>query len=306
MKTPVALFIFNRPETTSRVFAEISKARPPKLLVIADGPRADPPGEAATCAVTRAIVEKIDWDCEVFTNFSEVNLGCGLRLASGIDWVFQTTEEAVILEDDCLPCPTFFRFCDELLARYRNDERVMMISGNNFQSGHTRPHYSYYFSRYPNTWGWACWRRAWQYFDRDMKLWPTLMDTDWLIDILGDQVAAAHWRQVFSSAITDNVGIWDYQWLFSCWVQNGLSITPGVNLVSNIGFGNSATHTKADVSSIGELPTEEMSFPLRHPPHMLRDRNADGLLFKIYEMQSRGKLPNFLQRLQRLRTGRYS
>src|SRR6267142_406558 len=135
LKTPITFIIFNRPDTTARVFAEIARAKPPKLLIVADGPRVDRMGEAERCAQTRAVVERIDWNCEVLTNYSSVNLGCRNRVASGIDWVFEQVEESIILEDDCVPHPTFFRFCEELLERYRDDERVSQIGGANFQLG---------------------------------------------------------------------------------------------------------------------------------------------------------------------------
>ena len=151
--TPVAFIIFNRPDTTKRVFAEIAKARPPKLLVIADGPRADHPADVEKCAAVRAIIDGVDWDCEVLKNYSDVNLGCKRRVSSGLDWVFDTVEEAIILEDDCLPHPTFFRFCEEMLEKYRDDKRIAMISGDNLQFGRKRTGYSYYFSRYPHIWG---------------------------------------------------------------------------------------------------------------------------------------------------------
>ena len=119
LNTPVAFLIFNRPHTTQRVFAEIAKARPPKLLVVADGPRNDRPGEAELCAQTRAIIDQVDWDCEVLTHYADKNMGCKKRIASGIDWVFTQVEEAIILEDDCLPEASFFQFCEENLAPAR-------------------------------------------------------------------------------------------------------------------------------------------------------------------------------------------
>lgn len=155
LTTPVAFIIFNRPDTTEKVFAEIAKAKPPKLLVIGDGPRVSRQGEAEKVAAARSIIQCVDWDCEVQTNFSDVNLGCKRRVSSGIDWVFEQVEEAIILEDDCLPDPTFFRFCEELLARYRHDQRIGMISGDNFQFGSRRNDDSYYFSKYVHIWGWA-------------------------------------------------------------------------------------------------------------------------------------------------------
>src|SRR4028118_433764 len=184
MKTPVVLIIFNRPAQTEKVFEVIRQAKPPKLLVIADGSRAERPGEAEKCAAARAVIDRVDWDCEVFKNYSDVNLGCDPRISSGLNWVFETVEEAIILEDDCVPHPTFFRYCEELLERYRHDARVMNISGQNVLFGRHRTEYSYYFSRYTLCWGWASWRRAWQYFDVDVKLWPEIRDQNLIKNVL--------------------------------------------------------------------------------------------------------------------------
>lgn len=279
MNVPVALIIFNRADTTARVLAEIAKARPAKLLVVADGPRPDHPEDAEKCLATRAVIERVDWDCEVLTNYSEVNLGCGARPSSGLNWVFENVAEAIILEDDCLPHPTFFPFCAELLERYRDDERVMMISGDNFQFGRKRTHYSYYFSRYTHTWGWATWRRAWRYFDREIKLWPALRETPWLVDTLGDERAAEYWGDLFDR-MQQMPSVWDYQWAFACWSQSGLTILPNTNLISNIGWGEEATHTKLADNPSANIPTSEMLFPLAHPPYVVRDREADQFTFE--------------------------
>ena len=246
LKTPVVFIIFNRPDTTSRVFAEIAKARPPKLLVIADGPRANHPDDAEKCAAVRAIVDNVDWDCEVLTNYSNVNLGCKRRVSSGLDWVFDIVEEAIILEDDCLPHPTFFQFCEELLEKYRDDERIAMISGNNFLVGKKRTEYSYYFSRYTHIWGWASWRRAWDNYDVDMKLWPEIRDGGWLDDLLDNKKGVWYWNYIFQNVYKGKIDSWDYQWTFSCWIQSAMTIIPTVNLVSNIGFGSGAVHTKEE------------------------------------------------------------
>lgn len=276
MKTPVAFLIFNRPDTTARVFAEIARARPEKLLVVADGPRASRPEEAELCRAARAVVERIDWDCELLTNFSDTNLGCKGRVSSGITWVFSQVEEAVILEDDCLPHPSFFPFCEELLERYRADERVMVVSGDNFQQGRRRTDFSYYFSRYAHIWGWASWRRAWAHYDVDIKAWASLRaDAAWLRDITGDEEAARYWHEVFEAVAAGRVNTWDYQWLFACWAQHGLSVVPEVNLVTNIGFGANSTHTSAHDATTAELPAREMPFPLAHPPYMVRQAEAD-------------------------------
>lgn len=273
--TPVALIIFNRPDTTARVFAEIARVRPATLLVIADGPREGRAGEADACDAARsAVLDHIDWTCDVRVSLAESNMGCRARVTSAIDWVFSQVEEAIIFEDDCLPHPTFFQFSQELLERYRDDERVMAISGNNFQRGRRRTEFSYYFSRYPHNWGWATWRRAWAYFDANITHWPELRETPWLEDLLGDSVIARYWRDVLDNAAADD-SVWDYQWMFACWSQNGFAVLPEVNLVSNIGFDESSTHTTAASESILRVPPGEMVFPLSHPPYMVWESEAD-------------------------------
>jgi hypothetical protein len=280
-KSPVGLLIFNRPETTKRVFAEIAKAKPRQLFVIADGPRRNRPGEDELCRAVRKTVENVDWECELSTNYAEENMGCARRVSSGINWVFENVEEAIILEDDCLPHPTFFRFCDEMLERYRNDERIMAISGDNFQFGRKRWEYSYYFSRYAHVWGWASWRRAWTHYDAQMSYWPMVREKGWLADILGDKGEAKYWTGVFDRTHEGKAGTWDYQWMFACWLHSGLSILPNVNLISNIGFGVNATHTGGG-GKVADIPTEDMSFPLTHPPILIRDSCADGYTARLF------------------------
>lgn len=275
LTTPVAFIIFNRPDTTEQVFQRIREAKPKKLLVIADGPRENRIGEDEKCAKTRAIIDQVDWDCEVLKNYSSINLGCGKRPATGITWVFEQVEEAIILEDDCLPHPTFFRFCQEMLQRYATDERIMHISGNNFQFKENKTKYSYYFSKFNHIWGWASWRRAWQLYDYDMTAWPDVNQMNLIDNIFKKKEHANFWRNTFEAAY-DNVykDYWDYQWTFACWAQGGLSILPNGNLVTNIGFGPEATHTK-EPSKFNNMELEEMIFPLTHPKFPIINYNAD-------------------------------
>ncbi len=276
LSTPIAFFIFNRPETTQRVFAAIRQAQPSQLLIVADGPRHDRPGETERCAQTRQILHQVDWDCQVLTNFSETNLGCKHRVSSGLDWVFSQVEEAIILEDDCLPDPSFFRFCAELLDDYRDDTRVMAISGDNFQFGRRRTDDSYYFSRFNHCWGWASWRRAWQYYDVAMKSWPIVREGNWLNDLLQEPHERRYWQRIFQAVYQNRIDTWDYQWTFACWLQHGLTILPNVNLVANIGFTAMATHAVPG-SRLSNLPTTSMPFPLKHPAFVIRDAQADRL-----------------------------
>ena len=235
LTTPVAFFIFNRPDTTERVFAEIAKAKPPKMLVIADGPRFAKQGEAEMCAQTRSIVDRIDWDCEVLTNFSEVNLGCGERVSSGIDWVFKNVSEAIILEDDCLPSQSFFIYCDQMLNMYRNDKRIFSISGSNFSNEDEL--YGHYFSRYSLMWGWATWADRWSLYEFEPNdQFRVIFHTWWK-----NPLVFIYWTLIFRKL--HKINTWDYQWILTLWRYGALSCRPSRNLVKNIGFRDDATHT---------------------------------------------------------------
>lgn len=275
MKTPVVFLVFNRPESTQQVFNAIRQVKPSKLLVVADGPRGDRPDDAEKCAAVRQIIETVDWDCEVLKNYSEINLGCKKRVSSGLDWVFEEVEEAIILEDDCLPDASFFPFCEEMLERYHHEPKIMHISGDNFQFGKTRTAYSYYFSIYNHCWGWATWRRAWQHYDVTMKDWKTINQSQWLSDFLKNSFAARYWKNRFNKTYYDQINTWDYQWTFSCWQQESLSILPEVNLVKNIGFNQSGTHTINKRDPYANLGTSPMIFPLKHPPVIIQCHKAD-------------------------------
>ena len=296
LQVPVAFIIFNRPDTTARVFAEIARARPSKLIVVADGPRAEFPGEAELCARARAVIDAVDWKCEVATDFSDRNLGCRARVSSGLDFVFSQVEEAIILEDDCLPHSSFFPFCESLLQKYRDEDRVMAISGDNFHRGRRYTDRSYFFSRFVHIWGWASWRRAWNHYDVDIQQWHTLRRTNWLQELFEINEDVMYWREVFDRLAARQIDTWDYQWLFACWARGGLSITPEVNLVSNIGFAGSATHTTAVNSDMANLPLVDIGLPLRHPLSIERNRAADD--FETRTLFSRND-PSFYARFRR-------
>lgn len=278
--SPVLFLIFNRPDTTRQVFESIRKAKPPRLYVAADGPRPDRPGENEKCQKTRTIATDIDWDCETKTLFRDENLGCGRAVSEAITWFFDHEETGIILEDDCLPEPSFFRFMDELLEKYRDDGRVAVVSGDNFQTEPRRDDRSYYFSLFNHVWGWGSWRRAWNAYDHAMKDWPAIRDQGWLADVLGSSSAAQSWAQNFEETWNGNIDTWDYQWTFSVWREGMVSILPEVNLVRNIGFGEDATHTRGSNEGDVSSRTAAISFPLRHPRHMIVDRRADDFTIK--------------------------
>jgi len=274
--TPVVLLIFRRPDLTAKVFEQVKLVKPSKLLVVADGPRDEL--EIELCKQTRSVVEKIDWDCEVLLNYSDTNLGCRKRISSGLDWVFSQVEEAIILEDDCLPSQCFFTFCESLIDKYRHDQRIMAITGNNMQLGKTRTAYTYYFSKYFHSWGWATWKRAWRYFDVDMSTWPEFLENDFLDSYCEDFYERKYWLDIFQRVYKSQISTsWDYQWLYSIWRQGGLTIVPNVNLVSNIGFREDGTHTVID-SPFSNLLAYSIS-QIQHPPFVIRNSHADRFTF---------------------------
>ncbi len=280
LKTAVLFLIFNRPDTTKQVFEAIRQAKPPRLYVAADGPRDSRSGEDEKVkAVRDSVMDHIDWDCEFKTLFREKNLGCKYAVSSGINWFFENEEMGIVLEDDCFPHPSFFRFCEELLERYREDERIGIISGDNFQFGKRRTQDSYYFSRYTHIWGWASWRRTWQKYDVGMKLWPTIKEGGWLSDILQNKKQVKYWQNIFEAVYNNKIDTWDYQLNFACWINATLNIMPSDNLVSNIGFGVDASRT-TQKNKFSEMQVIEMGFPLVHPQIIIRDVLADNITEK--------------------------
>ncbi|MET4107539.1 nucleotide-diphospho-sugar transferase [Hymenobacter sp. UYP22] len=288
LRTAVLLLIFNRPETTRRVFEAVRRARPPRLYIAADGPRTTHPNDPARCAEARAIVAAIDWPCEVFTLFRTTNLNCGVGPASAIDWFFRQEEEGIILEDDCVPAPSFFRFCEELLAHYRHDARVMHIGGNNFSREARRPRpagaESYYFSTQVNSWGWATWRRAWQHYDFQLSNFRELHRQGKLQGLYGTRLENRYRLSKIASVLDlpQPPDVWDYQWHFAIVANSGLCIVPATNLVGNIGFGDQGTHTLNSTDEFADVPTTDAHFPLHHPSTILADRRRDNRRFREF------------------------
>lgn len=242
--TPILFIVFNRPEPTSIVFARIREIKPQQLFIAADGPRINNTEDKIKCEEVQQIVKKIDWDCNVHYRFLENNLGCGVGVSSAITWFFENVEEGIILEDDCLPSYSFFYFCSELLEKYRNNPKIMHISGDNFQYGRKRGKHSYYFSHYTHNWGWATWKRAWNHYDFN------LIPPEW------------------------NTNNWDKQWELSVEKNNGLSILPNQNLVRNFGFNEEATHTK-QAGRYSNLEEKEFEIRIQHPKRIKVNKSAD-------------------------------
>jgi hypothetical protein len=282
----VVFIIFRRPDTTARVFRAIAHARPQRLFVVADGPRNA--ADEIACSETREIVRNVNWPCEVVHDYADRNMGCGRRVASGLDRVFERVDEAIVVEDDCLPEPSFFPFCQEVLERFRGDVRVGHIAGSNL-TGTSRPDASYLFSRYLPIWGWATWRRAWEQYDFGMKKWPGLRARGWhrkAFRTRREGVYFEWWWNRIHDGVDDT---WDGQWLFAQRLQEAVSVIPCVNLVSNIGFGPGARCTTAGDHPFAALGTQPMEFPLRHPGCIEADAEHDAVFSRQFTIPKGGR-----------------
>ncbi len=277
MKSAVLFVVFNRPDTTARVFETIRAAKPTRLYVAADGPRSGRAGEAVLCEQVRQLATQVDWPCKLYTRFQDANLGCKIGVSSAINWFFEYEEQGIVLEDDILAQPSFFEYCDEMLDRFKDDTKVSMVSGCNLLSKRLQMQQSYFFSRYVHIWGWATWRRAWKHYDVTMAQWPAWQASSVLPQLLdGNCELANFWEQIFNQVHAGKIDTWDYQWVFTCWMQGGLDILPRSNLIENLGFGPDATHTTMDTPELLlESVPRDLDFPLRHPTLVERSLFAD-------------------------------
>ncbi len=264
---PILFLTYNRLNTTTQVFKSIRKIQPKKLYISSDGPKPGRSEEDAIIEIRDFLCSNIDWECDLNTWFRNENLGCGPGVKASIDWFFSTEEKGIILEDDTVPVKSFFRYCQELLIRYQGDNRVGMISGNN-HFGISPTNSSYLFSRNKGCWGWATWRRAWKEMDYEMNWLKTEYRSAVLSNMGYSSRSNVYWEENIKAILNDRVSAWDWQWYFSLAMNNQLSIFPKTNLVSNIGFGEGATHTTGFAKE-AYLKAEDLSFPLMHPQYVL-------------------------------------
>ncbi len=283
--TPILFIVFNRPDTTRVVLERIKEVQPSHLFIASDGPRSSKPGEAEVVkAVRQMVVDAVTWPCEVKTLFRDNNVGCKMGVSGAVNWFFENVEEGIILEDDCVPDVSFFEYCQTLLNKYRADERVMHIGGTNFQNGKKRGSGSYYFSKYNYIWGWATWRRAWHKYDSTMSGYREFKEKD-LPMLLPNNALRKSWLKKFDLVFTNKLDTWDYQWTYSIWKERGLCVVPNVNLISNIGFGEGATHTKSK-NVVSAMATSTI-VPLVHPPMVAIDVAADAYYEKSFLLTRR-------------------
>jgi hypothetical protein len=279
LDTPVVLLAFNRPDLASQVFSVIAATRPKQLFLVMDGPRPDRPNEAQRVAATRAILDRVDWPCTVQRNYADVNHGCRDRPISGLRWVFDIVEEAIILEDDCVPDPTFFPFCAELLQRFRRDHRIVAICGSNTLPGPPVTRDSYFFSKFFLPAGWATWRRVWNRFDPEMRSWPQFVREGGLHALADSPEEEAYFGPLLENTYLRLQNNWDYAFQFYSWAQQGLTINPRANLIRNIGFNSEGSHTVDPNDPSSNVPTWPIG-PWQHPVAVCRHVEADRRKFR--------------------------
>jgi len=269
--TPILFLIFNRPNETEKVFEVIRKVAPKHLYIAADGPRSNKEGESELCKTVRDVVTDIDWECDIRTLYREKNLGCKEAVSEAINWFFRQEEQGIILEDDCLPDISFFPYCEQLLEKYKNDDSIISIGGTNL--GYEFPNqYSYGFSRFMNMWGWATWRRSVNLVDYNMAEWRQKSRKGWFLHqriqpslFTFDLNWIKYWEFFFNQVSSGKIDTWDYQWIFAQLKYKKLSVFPAKNLVKNIGFDNTATHTFFPEHQIAHFKKESICFPLIAP-----------------------------------------
>jgi hypothetical protein len=279
MQTPVLLIAWQRADTLREVIKALRSVEPVNMFIACDGPKHSQPGHVQCVTEVRQLIDQeIDWECSVEKLYSVTNQGCRLGVSRAISWFFENVQEGIILEDDCVPHPDFFVFSSTLLERYRNDNRVCCISGSNFQNGLRRGAASYYFSKYPHCWGWATWRRSWQHYEGAIPFWPDWKHSNEWGSLMGDPRERRYWEEIFDRCRQGAIDSWAYPWTASVWKAGGVTAIPQVNLVQNIGFGDSATHTKRGDDTVS-VPVQPLG-DIRHPSQVRMDDLADAYVFK--------------------------
>lgn len=271
-KIPILVIAFNRPDVTRMLVERIKSARPEKVYIACDGYRDSVEGEEGKVSEVRQIAESLQSVCEIECLYQEKNIGCKAGVVAALNWFFSFEERGIILEDDCLPSTSFFRYCECLLKKYEDDMRVWHIGGTTFRE--YRKEESYRFTAYAGVWGWATWRNRWLYYEESMNDYKTL---EWRHAVKRYDLAQSFWNKNLDKVATKKIDTWDYQWLYTMWINRGLAIAPNTNLISNMGFGNNATHTTDGYSHLAALKISEIG-ALKHPKSVKRDKRSDGYM----------------------------
>jgi len=291
MKTSVAIIIFNRPDKTKLLVDSISKYKPNKLFIISDGPRKNILSDFEKVKATRKIFEKIPWKCKIFTNYSNKNLGTRKRIVTGIDWVFKNVEEAIFLEDDCIPLKDFFPFMEEMLNKYRSNLKIGTVCGTNLFNLNTKNTENYFFSKYQHCWGWATWKNRWQKFDRNLKTLDLSKKNKFLKFYLGSFRAYLYWHWILDRVKNDKINSWAYIWIYTGFIKKYLHIIPKRGLIKNIGFDKTASNTKNIKLDFRLNSKLNFKFPLIHPSKVLINKYYDQLCEdKIFSKSIKNRL----------------
>lgn len=285
MKTPVVLIIFNRPDLTLQVLNQIRKAQPQDLYVISDGPRNSHKFDKANVMACREIIETIDWPCKIYRKYSEVNLGCRDNITLGLDWVFSKVDDAIILEDDCIPDLDFFEFCEEMLDKFKNHDLIGTISGT-YIGTFNATNESIFFSKFPSVWGWATWARVWNEYEKDLSKWSPKERSLVIDKYISSSKAKRYWQFYLNLVANKRIDTWDYQLTFLHLRLGLLSIIPSVNLISNIGFRQDATHTLNPNDKSANLQRESMKRPLILPNQITPNKSYDTFLEQTRQSMS--------------------
>lgn len=275
IKTPIAIIIYKRPNQTKKLLAVLKEAPISNLYVIAEGPKNKT--EEKICQQTRKLIDEIDWQCTIHKNYSSKNLGLRKRIVSGLNWVFKHTNQAIILEDDCIPNQDFFRFCEEMLDKYATHPRVMSVSGTSCGISSSD---SYAFAKYPLCWGWATWKRAWRLFDLELLKWGGIKKPTWLAEKFPNPILRWYWKNIITLMTTGSINSWAYAWTFAHMVNDAVTIIPGSNLIENTGFDKDATHTKHAPSLT--FPVSQLTWPLAIPKSIIQDNTANKNIEKTF------------------------
>ena len=268
-KIPILFIIFNRKDIALKTFETIKVIKPSKLYIASDGARPHVAGEKAKVEATRKMVlDAIDWDCEVKTRFSEINQGCCNGVFNAINWLFESEERGIIVEDDCMLKSSFFPFAEEMLDKYKDDLRIGLIDAANYLPNINIPD-SYGFSKYKSTNGWSTWKRAWKLMDLNMEWRGGAFEDSIIANMAYKSKEYAFWKYRLKAIDLNDVSAWDFQWYFTLSAYNMLAIYPKYSLTTNIGFGEDATHTNHGKMPSYYISQHELEFPLKHPKYVV-------------------------------------
>ncbi len=307
VRSPVLLIVFNRPDHTAAILEVLRVVRPKRLYVAADAPRPKVAEDVRRCAETLALFDHLEW-CVVKRKVNDANLGSHTTIPNAVDWFFESETSGIVLEDDCVPNVSFFRYCDELLEKYESDERIMWINGSNVGYSVEDDALTYQFSVYPISWGWASWRRAWSKFDQRSRPLHGISEDALARNAGHSLLGRLYWKLILEYAYTHKN--WDYRWIYACWLNNGLACTPLTNMITNVGFGPDAVHCRRKDDPRGYIPTSEVigriAGPKRVAPSQKLDRYLDTALYgislwsilRVFVASKFPRLRNFRRRFQ--------